>query len=61
VSVFLATLHGPFGGEHEEFGREDPLDRYPLDRYPLGRLAPRGELVEPDTPRRPGRRRGGAT
>jgi hypothetical protein len=37
-------LHGPLGGEHEEFGRQDPLDR-----YPLGRLAARGEVVEPDT------------
>ncbi|MBY8854451.1 hypothetical protein K7G98_41900, partial [Saccharothrix sp. MB29] len=27
-----------------EFTREDPLDR-----YPLGRLAPRGEVIEPDT------------
>ncbi len=42
--LVLADLHGPLGGEEEEFGREDPLDR-----YPLGRLAPRGEVVEPDT------------
>ncbi|MFC4854602.1 DISARM system helicase DrmA [Actinophytocola glycyrrhizae] len=42
--LVLNDLHGPLGGEHEEFGNEDPLDR-----YPLGRLAPRGETVEPDT------------
>ena len=42
--LVLNDLHGPLDGEDEEFGREDPLDR-----YPLGRLAPRGELVEPDT------------
>jgi hypothetical protein len=39
--LVLNDLHDPLDGEHEEFGREDPLDRYPL--------APRGELVEPDT------------
>lgn len=39
-----ADLLGPLDGEHEEFPREDPLDR-----YPLGRLAPRGVEVEPDT------------
>jgi hypothetical protein len=42
--LVLADLLGPLGGEHEEFPREDPLDR-----YPLGRLAPRGVMVEPDT------------
>lgn len=42
--LVLADLLGPLGGEHEEFPREDPLDR-----YPLGRLAPRGAVVEPDT------------
>jgi len=41
--LVLADLLGPLGGEHEEFQREDPLDR-----YPLGRLAPRGAVVEPD-------------
>ena len=42
--LVLADLLGPLDGEHEEFPREDPLDR-----YPLGRLAPRGVEVEPDT------------
>ena len=42
--LVLADLLGPLDGEHEEFPREDPLDR-----YPLGRLAPRGEIIEPDT------------
>ncbi|MGQ0837139.1 DISARM system helicase DrmA [Actinokineospora sp.] len=42
--LVLADLLGPLGGEHEEFPREDPLDR-----YPLGRLAPRGVVVDPDT------------
>ncbi|MDU0294844.1 hypothetical protein NUG22_37040, partial [Saccharothrix longispora] len=42
--LVLADLLGPLEGEHEEFTREDPLDR-----YPLGRLAPRGEVIEPDT------------
>lgn len=43
-ALVLADLLGPLDGEHEEFPREDPLDR-----YPLGRLAPRGLMVEPDT------------
>ncbi|MFD0203842.1 MULTISPECIES: DISARM system helicase DrmA [Saccharothrix] len=42
--LVLADLLGPLEGEHEEFTREDPLDR-----YPLGRLAPRGEVIEPET------------
>ncbi|MGH3772882.1 MAG: DISARM system helicase DrmA [Pseudonocardiaceae bacterium] len=43
--LVLADLHGPLGGEDEEFsGKENPIDR-----YPLGRLAPRGEVLEPDT------------
>jgi hypothetical protein len=35
-------LHGPLGGEFEEFGER------PTDRYPLGRLAPDGTVIEPD-------------
>lgn len=42
--LVLADLLGPLGGEHEEFQREDPLDR-----YPIGRLAPRGVELTPDT------------
>lgn len=42
--LVLADLLGPLGGEHEEFPREDPLDR-----YPLGRLAPRGAVIDPET------------
>ncbi|PSL56568.1 helicase-like protein [Saccharothrix carnea] len=42
--LVLKDLLGPLEGEHEEFTREDPLDR-----YPLGRLAPRGEVIEPET------------
>lgn len=42
--LVLADLLGPLDGEHEEFPREDPLER-----YPLGRLAPRGVVIEPDT------------
>ena len=35
--LVLADLHGPLGGDDEEFSGENPIDR-----YPLGRLAPRG-------------------
>ena len=42
--LVLADLHGPLGGETEEFGGERPTDR-----YILGRLAPAGTLIEPDT------------
>jgi hypothetical protein len=35
-------LHGPLGGEFEEF------DERPTDRYLLGRLAPDGTVIEPD-------------
>ncbi|XVQ86428.1 DISARM system helicase DrmA [Microbispora siamensis] len=40
--MVVRDLHGPFGDEEEEF-RERPTDR-----YILGRLAPDGEVVEPD-------------
>lgn len=42
--LVLADLHGPLGGDGEEFSGENPIDR-----YPLGRLAPRGVVLEPDT------------
>jgi hypothetical protein len=42
--LLLADLHGPLGGDDEEFSGENPIDR-----YPLGRLAPRGVVLEPDT------------
>ena len=42
--LVLADLHGPLGGETEEFGSERPTDR-----YVVGRLAPAGTLIEPDT------------
>lgn len=43
--LVLADLHGPLGGEDEEFsGKENPIDR-----YPLGRLAPRAMELEPNT------------
>jgi hypothetical protein len=42
--LVLADLHGPPGGDGEEFSGENPIDR-----YPLGRLAPRGMVLEPDT------------
>ena len=41
--LVIADLHGPLGGEYEEFGREAPTDR-----YLLGRLAPDGSTIEPD-------------
>lgn len=41
--LVIADLHGPLGGETEEFGTEAPTDR-----YLLGRLAPDGTVVEPD-------------
>jgi hypothetical protein len=41
--LVIADLHGPLGGEYEEFGREAPTDR-----YLLGRLAPEGSTIEPD-------------
>ncbi|MDF5755566.1 DISARM system helicase DrmA [Spongiactinospora sp. TRM90649] len=40
--MVIQDLHGPFGEEAEEF-RERPTDR-----YILGRLAPDGEMIEPD-------------
>ncbi|WP_344969488.1 hypothetical protein [Streptosporangium fragile] len=40
--LVVHDLHGPFGDEEEEF-RERPTDR-----YILGRLAPDGEVIEPD-------------
>ncbi|MEV6866427.1 DISARM system helicase DrmA [Streptosporangium subroseum] len=40
--LVIHDLHGPFGDEEEEF-RERPTDR-----YIVGRLAPDGELIEPD-------------
>ncbi len=43
--LVLADLHGPLGGDDEEFTGEEN----PIDRYPLGRLAPRGVVLEPDT------------
>jgi hypothetical protein len=42
--LVLADLHGPLGGENEEFGNERPTDR-----YIVGRLAPDGTVIEPDT------------
>ena len=42
--LVLADLHGPLGGETEEFGNERPTDR-----YIVGRLAPDGTVIEPDT------------
>ena len=42
--LVLADLHGPLGGETEEFGNERPTDR-----YVVGRLAPNGTVIEPDT------------
>jgi hypothetical protein len=42
--LVLADLHGPLGGQTEEFGGERPTDR-----YIVGRLAPAGTLIEPDT------------
>jgi hypothetical protein len=41
--LVIADLHGPLGGEYEEFGRE-----LPTERYLLGRLAPEGTMIEPD-------------
>ncbi len=41
--LVIADLHGPLGGETEEFGGEQPTDR-----YLLGRLAPDGTVIEPD-------------
>ena len=41
--LVIADLHGPLGGETEEFGSEQPTDR-----YLLGRLAPDGTVIEPD-------------
>jgi Helicase conserved C-terminal domain len=41
--LVIADLHGPLGGEYEEFGRE-----LPTERYLLGRLAPDGTMIEPD-------------
>ncbi|HWE91876.1 MAG TPA: DISARM system helicase DrmA [Pseudonocardiaceae bacterium] len=42
--LVLADLLGPLGGPDEEFGDENPIDR-----YPLGRLAPRDETIDPAT------------
>src|SRR5260370_1004904 len=41
--LVIADLHGPLGGAEEEFGGEQPTDR-----YLLGRLAPSGTMIEPD-------------
>lgn len=38
--LVLVDLLGPLGGEREEFGREDPLDRVPAE-LGLRRVAPR--------------------
>ncbi|WP_326637561.1 DISARM system helicase DrmA [Streptosporangium sp. NBC_01755] len=40
--LVVRDLHGPFDDEEEEFAER------PMDRYILGRLAPDGELIEPD-------------
>ncbi|HET9899323.1 MAG TPA: DISARM system helicase DrmA [Streptosporangiaceae bacterium] len=42
--LVIADLHGPLGGESEEFSNERPTDR-----YIVGRLAPDGTVIEPDT------------
>ncbi|MFD9959214.1 DISARM system helicase DrmA [Amycolatopsis sp. NPDC058986] len=43
--LVVNDLLGPLDGAEEEFtGAENPIDR-----YPLGRLASRGEVVEPET------------
>jgi hypothetical protein len=44
LGLVLADLHGPLGGETEEFSGERPSDR-----YIIGRLAPAGTVIEPDT------------
>src|SRR5258708_1407510 len=41
--LVLADLHGPLGGETEEFSER------PSERYIVGRLAPDGTVIEPDT------------
>jgi hypothetical protein len=41
--LVLADLHGPLGGEYEEFSER------PSERYIVGRLAPDGTVIEPDT------------
>ena len=41
--LVIADLYGPLGGPEEEFGGEQPTDR-----YLLGRLAPSGTMIEPD-------------
>src|SRR5258708_173588 len=41
--LVLADLHGPLGGEFEEFSER------PSERYIVGRLAPDGTVIEPDT------------
>jgi hypothetical protein len=43
LGLVLADLHGPLGGETEEFSGERPTDR-----YIVGRLAPAGTVIEPD-------------
>ncbi|MGH3391981.1 MAG: hypothetical protein ACRDOO_24170 [Actinomadura sp.] len=40
--LVLHDLHGPLGGEFEEFTER------PTDRYPLARLTPVGTTIEPD-------------
>ncbi|MFI0485772.1 DISARM system helicase DrmA [Actinomadura sp. 9N215] len=42
LGLVLKDLHGPLAGDREEFTER------PTDRYILGRLAPDGEVIEPD-------------
>jgi hypothetical protein len=41
--LVLADLHGPLGGDTEEFSER------PSERYIVGRLAPDGTVIDPDT------------
>lgn len=42
--LVVADLHGPLGGEDEEFLSSEN----PIDRYPLGRLAPKNQTIDPN-------------
>ncbi|WP_067453779.1 DISARM system helicase DrmA [Actinomadura macra] len=42
LGLVVKDLHGPLAGTDEEF------EERPTDRYILGRLAPEGEVIEPD-------------